>query len=179
MSDSEILGLLRQGRLEEAFTQLVNNYSERLYWHVRTIVGTHEDADAVVQDAFLKIWNALPSWRGEAQIYTWVYRIATNEALNFLRKEKVRSALRFRSLDEEMERRIDGDPYFNGSALERALSKEIAKLPEKQRLVFNLKYFDEMKYEDMSEMLGTSIGALKASYHHAVRKITEFFKAYD
>lgn len=156
---------------EQIFNQIVKEYSERVYWHVRRIVNSHEEADDLVQDIFLKIWTALPAFRGEAQVYTWVWRIATNEALNWLRREKVRAALRFTSIDAEMERRIDSDPFFNGDAAERKLSKAVARLPEKQRQVFVLRYYDEMPYEEMSEVLGTSVGALKASYHIAQEKV--------
>lgn len=164
---------------EARFNEIVETCSERLYWHVRRFVLSHEDTDDLLQEIFLKIWNALPSWRGEAQIYTWVYRIATNEALNFLRREKVRSALRFRSLDEEMERRIDNDPYFNGTDAERALSKEVAKLPEKQRQVFIMRYYDELPYEKISEILNTTVGSLKASFHIAQEKIRSALKKFD
>lgn len=156
---------------EQVFNQIVKEYGERVYWHVRRIVNSHEDADDLVQDIFLKIWTALPAFRGEAQVYTWVWRIATNEALNWLRREKVRAALRFTSIDAEMERRIDSDPFFNGDAAERKLSKAVARLPEKQWQVFVLRYYDEMPYEEMSEVLGTSVGALKASYHIAQEKV--------
>ena len=162
---------------EELFNSIVRDYSERIWWHVRRFVHSQEDADDLVQDIFLKIWNALPSFRGEAGLYTWVYRIATNEALNRLRRERVRAALRFSSLDAEMERRIDNDPWFNGTAAERALSKAVARLPEKQRQVFILRYYDEMPYEQMSEVLGTSVGALKASYHIAQEKVRARLKA--
>ena len=157
--------------VERLFNEIVKDYSERVYWHVRRFVNNHEDADDLVQEIFLKIWTALPSFRGEAQLFTWVYRIATNETLNWLRREKVRSALRFTSIDAEMERRIDSDPFFDGDAADRALSKAVAKLPEKQRQVFILRYYDEMPYEQMSEVLGTSVGALKASYHLAQEKV--------
>ena len=156
---------------ERLFNEIVKNFSERVYWHVRRFVNNHEDADDLVQEIFLKIWTALPSFRGEAQLFTWVYRIATNETLNWLRREKVRDALRFTSIDAEMERRIDSDPFFDGDAADRALSKAVAKLPEKQRQVFILRYYDEMPYEQMSEVLGTSVGALKASYHLAQEKV--------
>ena len=156
---------------ERLFNEIVKNFSERVYWHVRRFVNNHEDADDLVQEIFLKIWTALPSFRGEAQLFTWVYRIATNETLNWLRREKVRAALRFTSIDAEMERRIDSDPFFDGDAADRALSKAVAKLPEKQRQVFILRYYDEMPYEQMSEVLGTSVGALKASYHLAQEKV--------
>jgi RNA polymerase sigma-70 factor (ECF subfamily) len=156
---------------ERLFNEIVKEYSERVYWHVRRFVNNHEDADDLVQEIFLKIWTALPSFRGEAQLFTWVYRIATNETLNWLRREKVRSALRFTSIDAEMERRIDSDPFFDGDAADRALSKAVAKLPEKQRQVFVMRYYDELPYEEMSAVLGTSVGALKASYHIAQEKV--------
>ena len=156
---------------ERLFNEIVKEYSERVYWHVRRFVNNHEDADDLVQEIFLKIWTALPSFRGEAQLFTWVYRIATNETLNWLRREKVRAALRFSSIDTEMERRIDSDPFFDGDAADRALSKAVAKLPEKQRQVFILRYYDEMPSEQMSEVLDTSVGALKAAYHIAQEKV--------
>ena len=156
---------------ERLFNEIVKDYSERVYWHVRRFVNNHEDADDLVQEIFLKIWTALPSFRGDAQLFTWVYRIATNETLNWLRREKVRSALRFTTIDAEMERRIDSDPFFDGDAADRALSKAVSKLPEKQRQVFILRYYDELPYEEMSAVLGTSVGALKASYHIAQEKV--------
>ncbi|MBR2747622.1 MAG: RNA polymerase sigma factor [Bacteroidales bacterium] len=157
--------------VERLFNEIVKDYSERVYWHVRRFVNNHEDADDLVQEIFLKIWTALPSFRREAQLFTWIWRIATNETLNWIRREKVRAALRFTTIDAEMERRIDSDPFFDGDAADRALSKAVAKLPEKQRQVFILRYYDEMPYEQMSEVLGTSVGALKASYHIAQEKV--------
>ena len=157
--------------LEQVFNQIVKDYSERLYWHVRRMVGTHEDADDLLQDIFLKIWTALPSFRGEAQLYTWVWRIATNETLNWLRRERVRAALRFQSIDAELERRILADPYFNGTDAQRELFKALAKLPEKQRQVFVMRWGDELSYEQISAITGTSVGALKASYHIAQEKL--------
>ena len=165
--------------LEKVFNEIVETYSERLYWHVRRFTCSHEDTDDLLQDIFIKIWKALPSFRREAQLYTWVFRIATNETLNFLRKEKVRSLLRFQNADAEIERKIDSDPYFNGTQAERALSKEIAKLPEKQRIVFIMRYYDDMPYEDISQVLDTSVGSLKASYHIAQQKIREALKKLD
>ena len=156
---------------ERLFNEIVKEFSERVYWHVRRFVNNHEDADDLVQEIFLKIWTALPSFRGDAQLFTWVYRIATNETLNWLRREKVRATLRFTSIDAEMERRIDSDPFFDGDAADRALSKAVAKLPEKQRQVFIMRYYDELPYEEMSAVLGTSVGALKASYHIAQEKV--------
>ena len=160
MTDQEIIALWEAGQQERAFNEIVRNYSERLYWHVRRFVCSHEDTDDLLQEIFIKIWAALPSFRGEAQLFTWLYRIATNETLNFLRKQKVRASLRFQSLDAELERRIDEDPYFNGSEAQRLLSKAIAKLPEKQRIVFCLRYYEDMSYENISEITGTSVGAL-------------------
>jgi RNA polymerase sigma-70 factor (ECF subfamily) len=156
---------------EKVFNEIVKTYSERLYWHVRRFVLSHEDTDDLLQDIFLKIWTALPSFRGEAQLYTWVYRIATNETLNFLRRQKVRAALQFRRIDDVIEERIDADPYFNGSAAERALSKAIARLPEKQRSVFIMRYYEDMSYEEIAAVTGTSVGALKASFHIAQEKV--------
>lgn len=164
---------------EKVFDEIVKTYSERLYWHVRRFTCSHEDTDDLLQDIFIKIWKALPSFRGEAQLYTWVFRIATNETLNFLRKEKVRSLLRFQSVDAEIERKIDSDPFFNGTEAERAISKEIAKLPDKQRIVFIMRYYDDLPYEDISQILDTSVGSLKASYHIAQAKIREALKKID
>ena len=157
--------------LEQVFNKIVKDYSERLYWHVRRMVNSHEDADDLLQDIFLKIWTALPSFRGEAQLYTWVWRIATNETLNHLRKEKVRAALRMQSVDAEMERRIQADPFFNGTEAQRELMKSVAHLPEKQRQVFVMRWWDELSYEEISAITGTSVGALKASYHIAQEKV--------
>ena len=157
--------------MEELFNKIVREESEKLYWHVRRMVSSHEDADDILQEVFIKVWAALPSFRGDSSMSTWVWRIATNEALNFLRREKVRAALRFTSIDAEMERRIDADPFFDGDAADRALSKAVVKLPEKQRQVFIMRYYDELPYEEMSAILGTSVGALKASYHIAQEKV--------
>ena len=176
MTDQEIIVLWEAGQQERAFNEIVRNYSERLYWHVRRFVCSHEDTDDLLQEIFIKIWAALPSFRGEAQLFTWLYRIATNETLNYLRKQKVRASLRFQSLDAEMERRIDEDPYFNGTEAQRLLTKAIARLPEKQRIVFSLRYYEEMKYEDIAAITGTSVGALKASYHIAYEKLKAEFQ---
>lgn len=171
MSDQDIIQLFSQGQHEEAFNGIVNAYTERLYWHVRRLVCSHEDTDDLLQDIFIKVWKALPDFRGDARLYTWLYRIATNEVLNHLRKKRFKALLSLDSVSEMLERSIDNDPSFNGDALQRELHKAIQRLPEKQRTVFNLRYFDEMKYEDIAEITGTSVGALKASYHHAYTKI--------
>ena len=157
--------------LEQVFNSIVKQYSERLYWHVRRMVGSHEDADDLLQEIFLKIWTALPTFRGEAQLYTWVWRIATNETLNYLRKEKVRALLHFASPDDIAVQKVQADPFFNGTEAEREVAKAIARLPEKQRQVFIMRWWDELSYEEISAITGTSVGALKASYHIAKEKV--------
>ena len=177
MTDKEIRRLYKNGEQEKAFGEIVGNYSERLYWHVRRLVGSHEDADDLLQEIFIKVWGALPSFRWDSQLYTWLYRIATNESLNFLRKRQTRAALsNAQTIDAEMEKKVDDDPFFDGTAAQRVLMKAIARLPEKQRLVFTMRYFDDMKYDEISRVLGTSVGALKASYHFAYEKIKEELK---
>ena len=171
MTDKQIIETYNSGRQEEAFNGIDNAYTERLYWHVRRFLCCHEDTDDLLQDIFIKIWNALPTYRGDSKIYTWIYRIATNEVLNYLRKQRFKALISLESISSTLEHRIDEDPSFNGDRLQRELHKAIQRLPEKQRIVFNLRYFDEMKYEDISEITGTSVGALKASYHHAYNKI--------
>ena len=159
---------------ERIFGQLIREHSEKLWWHVRRMVASQEDADDLLQEIYIKIWNSLPSFRGEASLGTWAWRIATNETLNWLRREKVRAALRFSSLDAEMERRIQADPYFNGTAAQRELSKAVARLPQKQRQVFVMRWWDELSYEEISAITGTSVGALKASYHLAQEKVKKY-----
>lgn len=171
MTDKEILELYRGGRQQEAFKHIVKEYSERLYWHVRSLVCSHEDADDLVQEIFIKVWTSLPSFRGDAQLYTWLYRIATNESLNFLNKQKVRAALAFESLSDNLVRKVEDDPYFNGDEAQKLLSVAIQKLPQKQKAVFCMRYYQELSYEDISEITGSSVGALKASYHFAYEKI--------
>lgn len=171
MTDKEILDLYKSGRREAAFKEIVESYSERLYWHVRRFLCSHEDTDDLLQEIFVKVWNSLPNFRGESQLYTWLYRVATNESLNFLQKMKIRSALQFESISSRMEDRIDEDAHLDGDRLQRDLMKAVQRLPAKQRTVFIMRWFDEMSYEDISEILGTSVGALKASYHFASEKI--------
>ena len=173
MKDREIIELYSCGRHEEAFRGITDAYTERLYWHVRRFVCSHDDTNDLLQDIFIKIWTALPSFRGDSGLYTWIYRIATNEVLNHLRRQKVKSLLSFESISASLEKKIDEDIYFNGNELQRELHKAIQRLPQKQRIVFSLRYFDEMKYEEISEITDTSVGALKASYHHAYNKIKE------
>ena len=171
MDDCRIIELYNHGNSEEAFRQIVDKYSEQLYWHIRRFACCHEDTNDLLQETFIKVWAALPGFRQEARLYTWIYRIATNEALNYLRKNRIKSILKLESSENLLIRKIEEDPYFNGREIERELLKAVQKLPERQRTVFNLRYFDEMKYEDMAEILGTSVGALKASYHHAYKKV--------
>ncbi|MBP3227846.1 MAG: RNA polymerase sigma factor [Bacteroidaceae bacterium] len=155
-----------------AFEETVRLYGPRLYRHIRSMVLSHDDTDDVLQDTFMKAWAALDQFKGEAKVSTWLYRIATNESLSFLARQRSSVALD----DTDVERTLQSDPYFDGDELQLKLQTAIAALPEKQRLVFNMKYYEQMKYEDMSEILGTSVGALKASYHIAVKKIESFFK---
>ena len=173
MTDERIIELYECGQREEAFNGIVNAYTERLYWHVRRFLCSHEDTNDLLQDIFIKIWAALPGFRGESRLYTWLYRIATNEVLNHLRKQKFKALVSLDSASGILERKIDEDAYFNGDQMQRELHKAIQRLPEKQRIVFSLRYFDEMKYEDISEITDTTVGALKASYHHAYNKIKD------
>lgn len=179
MLDGQIINLCHSGEYEAAFRGIVETYTERLYWHVRRFLCSHEDTDDLLQDIYIKIWSALPSFRGDSQLYTWIYRIATNETLNWLRKVRRENAISLEAVGDLLASRIDEDPHFNGNAIQRELHKAIQKLPEKQRLVFNMRYFDEMKYEDISEITGTSVGALKASYHHAYIKVRETLEDLD
>jgi len=176
MTDKEIMDLYKSGRQEEAFKEIVSSYSERLYWHVRHFLYSHEDTDDLVQEVFVKIWSSLHSFRGDSQLYTWIYRIATNESLNFLQKQKIRAALRFEKVTAGLEETVDENPGINGDQLQRILMKAVQTLPAKQRSVFVMRWFDELSYEDISEILGTSVGALKASYHFAVEKIKAYIQ---
>lgn len=164
---------------KRAFDTLVKTYGESVYWQIRRMVASHDDANDLLQNCFIKVWNNLHNFRGDAKLSTWLYKIAINESINFLNKEKLRNSLSASDPDDEefIMRNLESDPYFDGDQLQKELQRAIAQLPEKQRLVFNMRYYDEMKYEEMSEILGTSVGALKASYHHAVKKITAAVKA--
>lgn len=177
MKDSEILELRDAGRTEEAFNEIVKAYSERLYWHVRSFSCSHEDTDDLIQEIFLKIWSALPSFRGESGLFTWMWRIATNEVLAFLRRSAFRSALQFKSLESTMADRIDEDPWFDGDETEKLLLKAVQRLPEKQKLVFNMRYFEDMKFSDLAEVLNMSEGGVKATYHIAEKKIRNFLNS--
>lgn len=157
-----------------AFNEIVHLYSERLYWHVRRMVHTHEDADDLLQNSFVKCWNGLEKFRGESKIITWLYTIATNEALMHIRKRKSSKEESVENLNEIVSLSEEGHTYFDGDEAEATLQNAILSLPEKQRVVFLLKYYDELDYNEMSKVTGTSVGALKASYHHAVKKIENY-----
>lgn len=170
-TDNELIVKFREpGQSEQAFREIVQKYQQRLYWHIRRIVIDHDDTDDILQNSFIKIWKGLPEFRGSSGLFTWMYRIATNEALTFL-KQKKGERTDWESVERGLADELESDELFDGDELQKKLQKAVLSLPEKQRIVFNMKYFEEMKYEDMSRILRTSVGALKASYHHAVKKI--------
>ncbi len=174
MTDKELVQLFHESdNPNYAFNLIVQKYRERLYWHIRKIVISHDDADDVLQNTLVKAWQALLDFRGDSQLFTWLYRIATNESLTFLKSKRTKFFLPLVDVEKQLANKLADDPYFDGNEMQKQLQKAILSLPEKQRIVFNMRYFDEMKYEDISEILGTSVGALKASYHHAVKKIEE------
>lgn len=180
-NEEKVIEMLRKDEASRsrAFEQIVREYSEPLYWQIRHMVYSHDDANDILQNTFIKAWTNIDSFQGYSKISTWLYRIAINEALTFLNKQRTAQSVAIDDPEMNLSEQLEGDPYFDGNETETQLQEAIATLPEKQRLVFNLKYFDEMKYEDMSEMLGTSVGALKASYHIAVKKIEEYFNNLD
>ena len=173
--DSELLTLFRNpSTRESAFTAIIKKYQERLYWHVRRMVVEHEDANDVLQNVFIKVWKGLENFREDAQLYTWLYRIATNECLSYMEQQKKRTAVSLDEVESNLENKIKADKDFDANKLEWKLQLAIQQLPEKQRIVFSLRYYDEMPYEEMSRVLDTSEGALKASYHHAVKKVEDY-----
>lgn len=163
----------------EAFKLIVSAYSQPLYWQIRRLVLSHEDANDILQDTFIKAWENLDCFRGDAKISTWIYRIAINESLNFLNKQKDKYKITLDDPESQVLKQLEEDPYFDGNEIEKKFQQAVHNLPEKQRIIFNLKYYQELKYEDISQIMGTSIGALKASYHHAVKKIKNFFEDND
>ncbi|QXV67144.1 sigma-70 family RNA polymerase sigma factor [Mucilaginibacter sp. 21P] len=174
--DEEILSKFRDEKTRnEAFNILLKKYQQKIYWHVRRMVIDHDDADDITQDVFIKIWKNLPGFRNDAQLYTWMYRIATNECITFLNKKKQKNNVSLDDVDYELSDTLSSSDQFSGDKIQMKLQQAILTLPDKQRLVFNMKYFDDMKYEEMSEVLGTSVGALKASYHLAVKKDRELY----
>ncbi len=173
--EQELLKMLQDTKQQHAaFNILVKAHSEQLYWQIRNMVLNHDDANDVLQNTFIKVWNAIPTFRGESKLSTWLYRIAVNETLTFLNSQRMTNMSGIVELEDVLAQRMETDSYFDGDEAEIKLQKAILTLPEKQRLVFNMKYYDNIKYEDMSEILGTSVGALKASYHLAVKKIESF-----
>ena len=173
--DKELLRQFKQpGQKEKAFTVIIKKYQEKLYWHIRRMVVEHEDANDILQNMFIKVWNSLENFREDSQLYTWLYRIATNESLTFIEQLKRRSSLSLSDVEDNLGNKIKADENFDGNKLEWKLQLAMQKLPAKQRIVFNLRYYDEMPYEEMSRVLETSEGALKASYHHAAKKIEDF-----
>ncbi len=173
--DKELLYLFKNADSKEsAFTAIVKKYQEKLYWHIRRLVIDHDDADDVLQNMFIKVWKGLENFREDSQLYTWLYRIATNESLTFLEQRKKRNLVSLDTVENGLVNKLKADSNFDANRLEWKLQLGIQQLPEKQRIVFNLRYYDEMPYEEMSRVLETSEGALKASYHHAAKKIEEF-----
>jgi RNA polymerase sigma factor (sigma-70 family) len=155
------------------FNLLIREYQERIYWHVRKMVIDHDDADDLTQEIFVKVWKNLGSFREDAKLFTWIYRIATNECLTFLKKKKRRFFVPINDVEGELNEKLESSPELSGDEVQMKLQKALLKLPDKQRMVFNMKYFDDMKFKDIAEITGTSEGGLKANYHHAVKKIEE------
>lgn len=171
--------LRHQDTARLAFGKVVEHYTQPLYWQIRRMVIDHDDANDVLQNTFIKAWTSIDNFRGDAKLSTWLYKIAINESITFINKKKVQNNIALTDDNSFLVDNLEADEYFNGDEAQIKLQKAIATLPEKQRMVFNMRYYDEMKYEDMSEILGTSVGALKASYHHAIKKIESFFSETD
>jgi len=171
-SDDELILLFQdKNKSNYAFNLIVLKYQKRLYWHIRKIVITHEDTDDILQNTFIKALNGLNKFNKESQLYTWLYRIATNESLNFLKQKRMKYFLPLVDVEKQLSETLESDFYFNGDELSLKLQKAILTLPKKQRIIFNMRYFDEMKYEEISAILKITVGALKASFHHAMKKI--------
>lgn len=181
VEDSEILDKFSvESSRNEAFNLLLNKYQQKVYWHIRRLVIDHDDTDDIVQEVFIKVWKSLGNFRNDSQLFTWLYRIATNESITFLNRKKQRNNI---SLDEsagyDLAQTLADCPYFDGDKAQMKLQKALLTLPEKQRLVFNMKYYDDLKYEEISEILGTTVGGLKASFHIAVKKIEDYLLSTD
>ena len=175
IQDTELLLQFRNPETKEkAFTAIIKKYQEKLYWHIRRMVVEHEDANDVLQNVFIRVWNGLENFREDSQLYTWLYRIATNECLSYLEQQKRKSTASLDESESGLANKVVADKFFDPNKLEWKLQLAIQQLPEKQRVVFTLRYYDEMPYEEMSRVLDTSEGALKASYHHAVKKIEDY-----
>jgi RNA polymerase sigma-70 factor (ECF subfamily) len=175
VEDSEILEKFSNIKTrDEAFNLLLNKYQQKIYWHIRRLVIDHDDTDDLVQDVFIKVWKNLENFRSDSQLYTWIYRIATNESITFLNKQKQRNNTPLDEVSGELEETLVASSYFDGDKIQLKLQKALLTLPEKQRLIFNMKYFDDLKYEEIAAITGTSVGALKASFHIAVKKVETF-----
>jgi RNA polymerase sigma factor (sigma-70 family) len=178
VQEQELVGLLQSSsQKEEAFRILVSTYKERLYWHIRNIVKSHDDTDDVLQNTFVKVFRNIDKFKGDSKLYTWLYRIATNEAITFINKRAKRQHITNSELQQRTLEGLQTDVYFEGDAIQIQLQKAIATLPEKQQLVFNMKYFDDHTYQELSEILETSVGGLKSNYHIAVKKITAYLQS--
>lgn len=174
-SDNELLHQYGKPETREAaYTAIIKKYQEKLYWHIRRMVVDHDDTNDVLQNVFIRVWKGLENFRADSQLYTWLYRVATNECLTFIEQQKKRSSVSLSDVEGGLENKIQADKHFDPNKLEWKLQLAIQQLPEKQRIVFTLRYYDEMPYEQMSQVLETSEGALKASYHHAVKKIEDY-----
>ncbi|NQX42798.1 RNA polymerase sigma-70 factor, ECF subfamily [Pedobacter steynii] len=175
VEDSEILEKFSSEKTRhEGFNLLLGKYQQKIYWHIRRLVIDHDDADDLVQETFVKVWKNLDKFRSDSKLYTWVYRIATNESITFLNKKKQRNNTPLDEVSDELAETLVASSYFNGDKIQMKLQQALLTLPEKQRLIFNMKYFDDLKYEEISEVTGTSVGALKASFHIAVKKVEVF-----
>lgn len=176
-NEAETLRQLRSGDPDlqkKAFEQIVTYYSEKLYWQIRKMVLSHDDANDLLQNTFIKAWMSIDLFRGEAKLSTWLYKIAVNESITFLNRQRAQNQVSIDDQEAFLIEKLESDEYFDSDEIQLKLQKAILSLPEKQRVVFNLRYYDEMPYEEMSEIMGTSVGALKASYHHAAKKVEEF-----
>ncbi|WP_461451306.1 RNA polymerase sigma factor [Mucilaginibacter sp.] len=180
VDDAEILSKFQDEKTRnEAFNLLLKKYQQKIYWHIRRMVIDHDDADDIAQDVFVKVWKNLPGFRADAQLYTWMYRIATNECITFLNKKKAKNNVSLDDVDSTLGDTLAASSYFDGDKAQRKLQEAILTLPDKQRLVFNMKYYEDMKYEEISDVVGTSVGALKASFHLAVKKIEAYLLSKD
>ncbi|MEO6884139.1 MAG: sigma-70 family RNA polymerase sigma factor [Bacteroidia bacterium] len=178
-SDKELLDKFKNSDLAErnfAFNLIVRKYQKKIYWHIRKILIDHDDSNDVTQNVFIKVWKNLDGFKEDSQLYTWLYRIATNESLTFLKQKKRKNLVPFSDVEYSLSNSLQSDQYMKGDEIQLKLQNAILTLPNKQRIVFNMKYFDNIKYEEMSKILDTSVGALKASYHHAVKKIENIIK---
>lgn len=175
LTDEQLVELLRNEKTrQKAFSQVVIKYQKQIYWQIRKMLISHEDTDDVLQNTLMKAWVGIENFRGDSKLSTWLYRIAINETLTFLNNQRMKNLSSMLDMEDILLSKLEADNYFDGNEAEEKLQKAILTLPDKQRLVFNMKYFEEKTYEEMEEILGTSVGALKASYHHAVKKIEQF-----